>query len=247
MTTWIMRAVGLAIVAMVGLACGAGGSSSSTPSPSPSPSTGGPVLSAADAVARVIGVEPRFTGISARDPDLIGQASWYEVTPASGVGAFVVTVRIGWGDCPAGCIDEHSWTYAVGPDGSVRLQSEGGAPVPAEAWPSPSGGLLGSDSGIRITAVAGPTCPVERVPPDPACAPKPVANATIVVADASGRPQGTVVTDAAGTAFIGLPAGTYTVSGQGTAGFMGGPEPLEVDVEDGATSEVTLSYDTGIR
>ena len=247
MTTWIMRVVGVAIVVMVVLACGAGGSPSSTASPSPSPSTGGPVLSAADAVARVVAVEPRFTGITARDPDLIGQASWYEVTPASGVGAYVVTVRIGWGDCPAGCIDEHSWTYAVGPDGSVTLQSEGGSPVPAEAWPSPSGGPLGTDTGIRITAVAGPTCPVERVPPDPACAPKPVANATIVVADASGRPQGTVVTDAAGTAFIGLSAGMYTVSGQGTAGFMGGPEPQEVDVEDGAPSEVTLSYDTGIR
>jgi hypothetical protein len=56
---------------------------------------------------------------------------------ASGVGAFVVSVRVGWGDCQAGCIDEHSWVYAVAPDGTVTVQSEEGPPVPAEAWPAP--------------------------------------------------------------------------------------------------------------
>ena len=56
-----------------------------------------------------------------------------------------------------------------------------------------------------------------------------------------------VVTDGAGQAFAGLAPGTYTVSAQGTAGFMNGPEPQEVLVKDGVVAEVTLSYDTGIR
>jgi hypothetical protein len=240
-----VRALAIVIVATVAAGCAAGGPAPSSPRSSPPP--GGPVVTEGDAVARVIAVEPRFTGITARDPDLIGQAAWYEVMPASGVGAFIVTMRIGWGDCPAGCIDEHTWTYAVGPDGSVRLQSERGAPVPAAAWPSPSDATAASDTGIRITAVSGPTCPVERFPPDPACAAKPVAGATILIGDASGQPTGMVVTDDAGQAFADLAAGTYTVSAQGSAGFMSGPEPQQVLVEDGSITELTLSYDTGIR
>ena len=93
-----------------------------------------------DAVARVVAHEPRFAGITKRDPDMIGQASWYEVAPASGVGAYVVTIRVGWGDCPSGCIDEHTWMYAVAPDGTVMLQSEGGSDVPADAWPATGAG-----------------------------------------------------------------------------------------------------------
>jgi len=169
------------------------------------------------------------------------------VTPASGVGAFLVTVRIGWGDCEAGCIDEHSWTYAVGPTGSVTLQSEAGSPVPSDAWPSPSGDGTFSDTGIHDTAVAGPTCPVEKVPPDPACAPKPVSNATILIGDAAGHEQGMVVTDQTGQTFAGLAPGIYTVTAQGAAGFMSGPEPQQVTVDEGRVTEVTLTYDTGIR
>lgn len=240
----IGQVLALAVVAIVVGACAAGGGPGPTASPS---APARPVLTEADAVARVIAAEPRFTGITARDPDLIGQASWYEVMPASGVGAYLVTMRIGWGDCPAGCIDEHSWTYAVGPDGAVKLQSEGGSPVPPDAWPSSSNGTsVVSDSGIRITAVAGPICPVERIPPDPACAAKPVANATILIVDASGK-ETTVVTDASGQATAAVGPGTYTVSGQGAAGFMSGPDPQQVRVEDGTVAEVTLTYDTGIR
>jgi carboxypeptidase family protein len=238
------RIAHLLLVAVLLAGCAAG-ATAPTPTAAP-PSPAGPVVTGADAVARVVAVEPRFTGITARDPNRIGQANWYEVMPASGVGAFIVTMRIGWGDCPAGCIDEHSWTYAVGPSGTVTLQSEAGSPVPSDAWPSQPADASG-DTGIRITAVAGPVCPVERFPPDPACAPKPVANATILIADAAGREQGMVTTDASGQTFAGLAPGQYTVTAQGAAGFMNGPEPQQVTVEDGHVTEITLSYDTGIR
>ena len=200
----------------------------------------------ADAVARVIAHEPRFAGIRPRDPDMIGQSSWYEVAPASGVGAFIVSVRVGWGDCQAGCIDEHTWVYAVAPDGTVTLQSEGGAEVPPAAFPSPGGGD-GTGTGIHVIAVAGPTCPVETVPPDPACAPKPVPNVTVLVMDADGAVREKVVLDAAGQRFLGLPPGAYAVSAEGVAGFMSGPEAQRVTVEDGRITEVTLAFDTGIR
>lgn len=245
MTARILRPLLVAMSALVIASC-AGGLSASVPTASPEPSAAGPIVTAADAVERVITDNPRFTGMAARDPNLIGQANWYEVTPASGVGAFIVTMRIGWGDCEAGCIDEHTWTYVVGPTGFVTLQSESGSPVPSDAWPSPPGDASG-DTGIHITAIAGPVCPVEKFPPDPACAPKPVPNATILIADASGREKGIVTTDASGQTFAGLAPGQYTVTAQGAAGFMSGAEPQQVTVDDGQVTEVTLSYDTGIR
>ena len=240
-----LAAVLLATIGLVLAACS--GAASSAPGSASPPIVGGlPVTTVADAVARVVAAEPRFAGIAARDPDLIGQASWYDAAPASGVGAFLVTIRVGWGDCPAGCIEEHTWLYAVGPDGSVMLQSEGGSAVPDDAWLSP-GDAEEISQGLQITAVAGPTCPVEKMPPDPACAPKPVANVTVEIVDDQGHPQGIVVLDDSGQQSIALEPGTYTVNAQGVTGFMNGPEAQRVVVEDGEVTEVTLEYDTGIR
>jgi hypothetical protein len=108
--------------------------------------------------------------------------------------------------------------------------------------PSPVASPAGGISGI---ALAGPTCPVER-PGDPACAPRPVAGATILIRDATGADVATIVTDAAGRFQVALPPGVYTVFGQPVEGLMGNPAPLDVEV---AESDVTieLSYETGIR
>jgi len=111
-----------------------------------------------------------------------------------------------------------------------------GAPPPA-----PPG------TGLSITAVAGPTCPVERIPPDPACAPRPVAGATIIVLDAQGATVTTVVTDATGTATVAIPAGAYVVQARPVVGLMGTAEAQPVTVVAGALSPVALAYDTGIR
>jgi hypothetical protein len=224
----------------------AGAASTTGPSPTPTPPAGGPVTTEAEAVARVIATEPRFAGIRPRDPELIGQTAWFEAAPASGVGAFIVTMRIGWGDCQAGCVEEHTWLYAVGPDGSVTLQSEGGGNVPPDAWPAP-GAAENGDTGIQVVAVAGPTCPVERDPPDPACAPRPVPDVAVLIFDGAGTKAGSVVLDSAGRRFVNLPPGAYTVHAEAVGGFMSGPEAQRVVVEQGQVSEVTLTYDTGIR
>jgi hypothetical protein len=245
--------LGALVVAMVAAACGSGaGSPGATPGASVPP-IGGPVTTPEQAIAAVVAHEPRLAGIGPRDPNAIGQAHWYEALPASGVGAFVVSVRVGWGDCPAGCISEHTWVYAVGPNGEVRLQSEGGEPVPANEWPSPGaggsgqeGGLLGPGTGLWITALAGPTCPVER-PGDDACAPKPVPGAVILVTDGRGESVAKAELDATGSAFVELPAGSYLVEAAPVAGLMGAPGSQAVTVADGARSPVVFTYDTGIR
>jgi hypothetical protein len=233
------------VVLLAVAACGssAGASTSPRPSPSPSPSRG-PVTTAAEAVAAVIVAEPRLTGIAARDPNLIGQGSWHEVSPASGVGACHVKVQDGRGDCPAVCINGHEWVYAVQPDGTAVLQSERGDVVPPEAWPSPGGD---GRTGLMITASAGLVCPAEQDPPDPACAPRPVPGAVIVVRDAAGTEVARATLDAAGTAFVEVPAGGYVVEPQAVEGLMGTAPPASATVLDGAGTPVALAYDTGIR
>jgi len=211
-----------------------------------------------EAVAAVVAMDPRFTGIEPFNPDLIGQSSWYKVMPASGVGAYIVQIRIGWGDCQAGCIDEHLWSFAVLPDGTVNLQSESGDAIPPDAFPQPAGTgqtgggqtgggqTGGGQTGIAGVATAGPTCPVETIG-DPACAPRPVADATIVVVDGSGVEVARTTTRADGAFFIAVPAGDYTVRGEPAEGLMGTPEPTAVSVSEGSASQVQLGYDTGIR
>ena len=108
----------------------------------------------------------------------------------------------------------------------------------ASPVPAPVGGISG-------VAHAGPTCPVER-PGDPACAPRPVAGATILIRDATGADVATIVTDAAGRFQVALPPGVYTVVGQPVEGLMGNPGPLDVDAGQREVT-VELSYDTGIR
>lgn len=101
-------------------------------------------------------------------------------------------------------------------------------------------------TGITIIAAAGPTCPVEQ-PGDPACAPRPVAGASIAILDGRGNTVATVVTDAQGSAFVAIPAGNYVVQPQPVEGLMGTAESQNVMVVDGAEASVALAYDTGIR
>lgn len=211
------------------------------PSASPAPLL---VVTPDQAVARVLLAERRLTGIAPHDAAAIGQANWYEVASASGVGAFVVTVRIGWGDCESGCIDEHRWQYAVSPDGAVSPISQTGPAVPDSAWP---GVTITGRTGIRGTATAGPTCPVQKNPPDMACAPRPVAGAVVRILDAAGTLVARTTTGADGTFFVDLPTGRYVVEPQAVVSLMGTAGPQTVTVDAGRASAVQLDYDTGIR
>ncbi len=194
--------------------------------------SGGPTT--ADEAARLaLAQESRFTGVAARDDNLIGQAAWYEVeTSADG---WQVTIRIGWGDCPSGCINQHRWIYSVGRSGAVSLTSQNGDPLPA-------------GTGISGVATAGPTCPVVTEPPDPACADRPVAGATLVVTDRTGSEVARTVTDASGRFTIELAPGAYRLVPQPVEGLMGTAAPLDLRVEaEGPLTGVQVSYDTGIR
>ncbi len=104
---------------------------------------------------------------------------------------------------------------------------------------------------IQGHAVAGPTCPVEPASPLPGqCAPRPVAGAVLVVADAQGHEVARVTTAADGGFTIRLAVGSYTITPQPVDGLMGIAPPVEVVVPATGTpgsGPLMIEYDTGIR
>lgn len=95
-------------------------------------------------------------------------------------------------------------------------------------------------------ALAGPVCPVETDPPDPACAPRPVSAAVIEALDSRGLSVASAVTGDDGRFVMTLPAGEYTIVATPVEGLMGIPAPVQVTVA-GEVDIGVLAYDTGIR
>lgn len=235
----VLRALlAIALVALVA-ACSGGGS----PSPTPAPG----VTTAEEAVSAIRARVPLFDGIDPLNPDMIGQSAWWEAaaqgkaTPPVG---WDVTFTIGWGDCEAGCIDRHQWVWSVAADGTVAFTGESGSLVTDEI-------LAGRQAASTATGVAGrvgagPTCPVER-PGDPACAPRMVSGAVLVVQDEGGKEIARITTDGSGLFRLALPAGTYTLVPQAVEGYMGTAAPVPFTVAKAGEAWLDVSYDTGIR
>jgi len=253
MRTSIRRSRAATVLLVMGLLIGACTSTATPPPPpSPSPSFGQPspsvvpgptTISSADAAAAIVlASDPRFTGLKAQDPNLIGQCCFYAVTPAGD--GFAVKIEIGWGDCPAGCINRHHWSYTVSKDGKIQLDQEDGPPLPPGV-PAGGGGTTSGVIGIRGTATAGPVCPVMR-PGDASCADRPVVGALVHVLDATGTEVATLETDAAGAFVVTLPPGRYRVAADPVQGLMRTAPAVDVTVGSGL-EVVQLTYDTGIR
>ncbi|MGI8516874.1 MAG: carboxypeptidase-like regulatory domain-containing protein [Acidimicrobiia bacterium] len=100
---------------------------------------------------------------------------------------------------------------------------------------------------VSGVALAGPTCPVETDPPDPACAPRPVVGAVIDALDSSDAIKSSTTTDEDGAFTLALPQGDFTIVPQPAEGVMGAPSPVEITVVDGPIDLGVLAYDTGIR
>ncbi len=99
-------------------------------------------------------------------------------------------------------------------------------------------------SGINLSTMAGPTCPVQRQ--GQVC--EKAISARVLVRTPQGVAVTTVQTGADGTAHVPLPPGTYQVAGQGSgSGLPRPPAAQNVMVPSGAFVSVRLDYDTGIR
>jgi hypothetical protein len=205
------------------------------------------ITSSSDAIAAVIASNARFAGIRPKDPNLIGQCCFSEARETAT--GYEVTIEVGWGDCEAGCINRHHWTFAVAKTGGIELEREDGPSVPA--GPPGTGGSVAPGSaepgviGIQGIATAGPTCPVVT-PGSSNCADRPVAGATIHVLDDHQTEVATLETDANGRFVVTLPPGRYEVVADPVSGMMRGAAPVDVVVTT-ALADVELTYDTGIR
>lgn len=130
-----MRAV-LAIAVLIAslAACGAGAAPTPTPTPTVRP-TPTPIVakvaSPGDAAGLVIATNPIFAGTMQQRPDVIGASRWWTAEPLAS-GGYRIELTIGWGDCMAGCIERHVWTFDVDAAGAVKLVSETGDAVPSD-------------------------------------------------------------------------------------------------------------------
>lgn len=104
----------------------------------------------------------------------------------------------------------------------------------------------GGASGINGMVLLGPTCPVQRNPPDPNCADKPFST-LVAIFRASDPVHAVVITqsDAGGSFTASVPPGDYTV-GAGESNLPRCDHPT-VTVPANRYATVTVSCDTGIR
>jgi len=101
-------------------------------------------------------------------------------------------------------------------------------------------------SGIQGTVTIGPTCPVQRDPPDPNCNDKPY-QATIKVQTADGQKQITQFTTGSDGKFkVSLAPGTYLLV-PANAQVYPRAGSQQVTVEKNKYTPVTIMYDSGIR
>ena len=105
------------------------------------------------------------------------------------------------------------------------------------------------DSGLSGRVVAGPSCPVERLPPEPGCAPRPLV-ATLRIGPLGNPAAARRVSSRRDGRFrVILPPGTYTVQALPRTGssFPRPPLPRRVRIRSGHFTAITITYDTGIR
>ena len=115
-------------------ACSAAATQPPTPVPTPRPTptpVAANISSPADAAAIVIASDPAFAGAIQLTPDVIGASKWWTAESLA-TGGYRVELTIGWGDCQAGCINKHVWTFDVDVNGVLTLVGGAGDEVPTD-------------------------------------------------------------------------------------------------------------------
>lgn len=108
-------------------------------------------------------------------------------------------------------------------------------------------GIVPYNSGIRGTIMLGPTCPVERDPPDPRCADKPYSTIVEVFRTTNlATPFAVAQSDASGTFTVSLPPGNYVVKAGGN-NFLPSCSQNPTAVGASRYTNVIINCDTGIR
>ena len=146
----------------------------------------------------------------------------------------------------AGCATRIAFTFSS----QAVLLGAGAAPAASFTLRRPA------STGVAGRMIAGPTCPVVR----PGCPPARAVPGTVEISAApstrssgSGMPVKTLSTDAGGAFATDLAPGDYTLVGRPSGTQPPTPSgsstsrPELVHVASGVVTEVTLTFDTGIR
>jgi hypothetical protein len=143
--------------------------------------------------------------------------------------------------------------YIVGTDSVVV---EPGIVVPSPVASSTPGPLIKPSpvpepskmtSGVDGFATIGPTCPVMRIPPDPACADKPYKTTLVLASTIIGRNGGVLIfTDERGYFSHDLGPGTYIIRAQSST-QLPRLSPVSFTVKEGERVKLNLQFDSGIR
>ena len=135
------------------------------------------------------------------------------------------------------------------------------APVPGSHLPfGDVGGLCVSDAPLSTTTpvlpaekratvkgqvTLSPVCPVERMPPDPACAPRPYATTIKIFSVVGNNLIKTVQTDNEGKYVVALPFGNYNLEAGGGSVY---PRcPIKKISVNSNLINLDVTCDTGIR
>jgi hypothetical protein len=118
------------------------------------------------------------------------------------------------------------------------------APASAANKPADDNGV--PDAGVLTGRVTlSPACPVERMPPDPACAPRRYQT-TLRIYGTNDIAVASSQSDARGEFRFSLPAGTYRIEAEGGAMFPRCTAQTAT-VRPNVTTLIEISCDTGIR
>jgi len=108
---------------------------------------------------------------------------------------------------------------------------------------------LPGNGSVRGQVFLGPVCPVERIPPDPACAPRPYKTMINIWSTVTGSNYKPVATDASGVFKLSLAPGSYGLKVSHLSNGSPYPRCGEVAIVVAAkkSQNVTVNCDTGIR
>ena len=132
------------------------------------------------------------------------------------------------------------------PDGSAVGRT--GPNCEFAACPTVGGGGATVTGGIKGVVLLGPTCPVERIPPDPQCADRPYITALVATTPDGSRTIAQFSSDSMGKFSVDIPPGNYVVrQAPGSSSPFPRCSSDNVTVKSGTYADLTVYCDTGIR
>ncbi len=99
---------------------------------------------------------------------------------------------------------------------------------------------------VNGTVTLSPICPVERIPQDPSCAPKPYQTTIKVSSVSDNTILKTIQSQSDGGFTFTLPYGKYTIQVSG-GNVYPRCSPVSVEIKSATMSSISISCDTGIR